>query len=187
MAPKFGQLLLWGNLITQEQLQQALSHQKEFGGRLGEVLTRLGYISEDDITRTLGMKYGVPTVNLDQLKIDKDTLSIIPVEMARSKRVLPLSRLGSILTCAMEDPTRIDVINAVEFQTGFNLQPVLVPTRMMSEALDKYYPEPHAPLPASPAASVQVRNPQLHDITNRLQKLPPEKLEYVKRFLDSIL
>lgn len=187
MAPKFGQLLLWGNLVTQEQLQHALDRQKESGGRLGEVLTHLGFISEDDITRTLGMKYGVPTVNLDQLKIEKDTLTIIPADMARSKRVLPLSRLGSILTCAMEDPTRIDVINAVEFQTGFNLQPVLVPARMMTEALDKYYPEPQpAHLPA-PAAGIPARNPHIADITTRLQKLPPEKLEYVKRFLDSIL
>lgn len=185
MPSKFGQLLLWGNLITPEQLEHALNYQREHAGKLGEILNKLGYITDDDVTRTLGMKYGTPTVNLEQLQLDPDTLGLVPSEMARKHRVIPLERAGATLTCAMEDPTRIDIVDEIEFQTGCRVQPVLVTPAMMSAGLDRYYPvTPQAPAVKNAVAH---RNSRLiADITHRLEHLPADKLEYVRRFLDSI-
>jgi type IV pilus assembly protein PilB len=199
MTSKFGQLLLWGNLITPEQLEHALEHQRTHGGKLGEILHQLGYVSDDDVTRTLGMKYGIPTVNLKHLEIDKSTLGLMSAEMARSKRVIPLSRVGSVLTCAMEDPTRVDLVREVEFQTGCNVQPVLVTSVMMSDALERHYPTArNMALPfahgqgAKAAAEIAISRAQsakrasISEIHGILEQLSPEKLEYVRRFVASI-
>ena len=61
MPLKLGDLLLKSNIITQEQLDAALKNQREEGGKLGEVLVRLGFSSEEDITETLSHQFGVPS------------------------------------------------------------------------------------------------------------------------------
>jgi len=186
MLSKFGQLLLWGNLVTQEQLDEALEHQRQHGGRLGEVLSHLGYITDDELTRTVAMRYGVPTVNLDRLEVEREVLDIIPAEMARNFRIIPISRVGSTLTCAMQDPTSLDIINRVEFQTGCNLQPVLVTAAMMTAALERFYPSP-TPTHSSPAIEKRAaRTALVTELAARLEKLSMDKLQYVRRFLDSI-
>jgi type IV pilus assembly protein PilB len=186
MPSKFGQLMLWANLITEEQLGEALEYQRLNGGRLGEILSKLGAISADDLIRTLGMKYGVPTVNLDHVKIDRQTLDLISGASARAHRLIPLNRSGSNLMCAMEDPARIDSINEIEFQTGCRLQPVLVTKEMMSSALDRHYPSSaDSPRPRAKAAS-PAKSPLVGDLCSRIERLPREKLVYVQRFLDAI-
>lgn len=184
MASKFGQLLVWGKVITPKQLDHALEVQRTSGGKLGEILHQLGYITDAEVTKTLGIKYGVATVNLDNMNVDAVTLSMIPAEMARSRRVIPIARFDSNVTCAMEDPTRVDVIDGVEFQTGFNVQPVLATSAMMSRALDRFYPV--AKPAAAPPQEPKGKSPAVAEIARLLEQLPAEKLEYVRRFVTSI-
>jgi len=186
MPSKFGQLMLWANLITEEQLEEALEHQRLHGGRLGEILSKLGAISADDLIRTLGMKYGVPTVNLDHVRIDRQTLDLIPGTAARAHRLIPLNRSGSNLMCAMEDPARMDSINQIEFLTGCHLQPVLVTKAMMSAALEKYYPSAPSSQEPSPRVPFHEKSAVVSVLCSRMERLPREKLEYVRRFLDAI-
>ena len=178
MASKFGQLLLRDGLITQEQLDHALEYQKGHGGRLGEILNLLGYISSEVLMRTVASRYGVATLERDQLSADAATLSLIPPAIARAHRLIPLSRSGPNLTCAMEDPTRVDAINAVQFQTGCNLRPVLVPRAVMDDALERFYPA--AGPPPSTAASP---DPQL---VRRIERLSPDKRAALLRFLETL-
>jgi type IV pilus assembly protein PilB len=189
MPVKFGQLLLQANLIDKEQIEQALEYQRAHGGRLGEILCELGFLTNEDLTRTLGIKYGVATAGVDQLRPDAQTLALIPAEMARTHRIIPLGRNGSTLTCALVDPTRLDSINEVQFQTGCNLQPILVTPAVMAAALARLYPAAQAS-PAAPAAPPRVarvgRAVIIAELTRRLDKLTADKLEMVRRFLDSI-
>lgn len=183
MSSKFGQLLLRSKLISEKQLEHALVYQKDHGGKLGEVLTRLGYITHDDVTRTLGTKYGVPTVSLVSVPVGQEVLDLLPWEMARNRRVVPVSRQESSLTCAMEDPTRFDVIKEIEFQTGFHVHPVLVTPEAMTEALDRYYPA-RGTKPG--AGSAGAHSQAVQEIIRRLDRLPPEKLQYVRKFVEAI-
>ncbi len=190
MPLKFGQLLIQANLINEQQLEEALEYQRAHGGRLGEVLCELGYLTNEDLTRTLGTKYGVATAGVDQLHPDPQVLTLISPEMARTHRIIPMNRSGSTLTCAMVDPTRLDSINEVQFQTGCNLQPILVTPAVMVAALARFYPPvattqaPAAPSPAKPSRIG--RTVVLAELSRRLDKLPGDKLELVRRFLDSI-
>ena len=64
MSVRLGELLTKASLISQDQLKDALKAQKETGGKLGETLIKLGFVSEEDITECLSQQFGVPSINL---------------------------------------------------------------------------------------------------------------------------
>ena len=113
-------------MISPDQLKTALDHQKQNGGRLGNSLVQLGYLSDEDITSVLSRQYGVPSINLAYFEVDPSVIKLIPVETARKYQILPLSRVGSSLTVAMVDPTNVFALDDIKFMTGFNIEPVVV-------------------------------------------------------------
>ncbi|MFZ3137527.1 MAG: type II secretion system protein GspE, partial [Thermodesulfovibrionales bacterium] len=84
MATKLlGQLLVTSNVITEEQLREAIGHQRKQGGRLGTNLVKLGYLTEEKLVAFLSKQWGVPAINLSDYKIEPSVLKLIPVEIAR--------------------------------------------------------------------------------------------------------
>jgi type IV pilus assembly protein PilB len=139
MSAKLGELLVRENLISPQNLREALDYQREHGGRLGFNLVKLGLISDDMITAVLSRQYGIPSVNLDLFNIDASVLSLIPQEVAQKHFVLPLSRVGATLTLAMVDPTNVFAMDDVKFMTGLNVEPVVVAEGSVQQAIAKYY------------------------------------------------
>ena len=86
MAVRIGELLLKEKLITPEQLQQALNHQKANGGKLGYNLVKMGFVKDEEITALLSKQYGVPSINLAQFEIDPASSSSFPPTPRRSTR-----------------------------------------------------------------------------------------------------
>jgi len=144
MPTQIGELLVKENFITTDQLEIALKHQRQNGGRLGSILINLGYVEDDDITALLSRKYGVPSINLTYFEIDTAVIKLIPVDVAQKYMVVPLSRVGSTLTVASADPTNVFAMDDIKFMTGFNVEPVVASEASISEALEKYYGTPHS-------------------------------------------
>ncbi|MGD0009994.1 MAG: type IV-A pilus assembly ATPase PilB [Terriglobia bacterium] len=139
MAGKLGEILLKENLITSDQLKQALEDQKASGGRLGNSLVRLGFMSDDEVMAVLSRQYGVPSINLDYFEVDPGVTKLIPMDTALKFQVLPLSRVGSSLTLAMVDPTNVFAMDDIKFMTGFNIEPVVASETAIAEAIRKNY------------------------------------------------
>ena len=144
MPSQIGELLIKENLITAEQLETALKHQRQHGGRLGSILINLGFVQDDDITSVLSRQYGVPSINLAYFEIDPSVIKLIPVETAQKYMIVPLSRVGSTLTIATADPTNVFAMDDIKFMTGFNVEPVVATEASILEALEKYYGTPHS-------------------------------------------
>jgi type IV pilus assembly protein PilB len=144
MPSQIGELLIKENFITSEQLDEALKHQRQHGGRLGSILITLGYVDDDDITSVLSRQYGVPSINLSYFEIDPSVIKLIPIETAQKYLVVPLSRVGSTLTIATADPTNVFAMDDIKFMTGFNVEPVVASEASIQEALEKYYGSPHS-------------------------------------------
>ena len=125
MAAKLGQLLITSNVITEEQLKEAMGLQRKEGGRLGTNLVKLGYITEEKLVAFLSKQWGVPAMNLSDYKIDPSVLKLIPVEIARKYLIIPVARVGATLTIAMADPSNVFVIDDVKFMTGYNVEVVV--------------------------------------------------------------
>src|SRR3954454_17519018 len=115
MPVRIGELLLKEKRITADQLQQALTHQKANGGKLGFNLVKLGFIKDEEITGLLSKQYGVPSINLAQFDLDAVTIKLIPAETARKYQVVPLSRAGTTLTIATADPTDVFALDDIKF------------------------------------------------------------------------
>jgi type IV pilus assembly protein PilB len=139
MSGKLGEILLKENLITPDQLKQALDHQKQNGGRLGNSLVKLGFLNDDEVTAILSRQYGVPSINLAYFEVDPNVTKLIPMETAMKYQVLPLSRVGSSLTLAMVDPTNVFAMDDIKFMTGFNIEPVVASETAITEAIKKHY------------------------------------------------
>jgi type IV pilus assembly protein PilB len=139
MPVKLGELLLKENMVTPQQLQEALGHQKSHGGKLGKAFVSLGYVRDEEITSLLSRQYGVPSINLDHFEVDPTIIKVIPAETSRKYQILPLSRSGATLTIAMADPTNVFAMDDIKFMTGYNVEPVVASETSLEEAIDKYY------------------------------------------------
>jgi type IV pilus assembly protein PilB len=139
MSAKLGEILVRENLISPQNLREALDYQREHGGRLGYNLVKLGLVSDDMITAVLSRQYGIPSVNLELFQIDESVLRLIPQEVAQKYSVLPLSRVGATLTLAMVDPTNVFAMDDIKFMTGLNVEPVVVAEVSIQHAISRYY------------------------------------------------
>jgi type IV pilus assembly protein PilB len=139
MPVKLGELLLKENMVTPQQLQEALNHQKMNGGKLGKAFVSLGFVQDEEITSLLSRQYGVPSINLDHFEVDPAIIKIIPAETARKYQVLPLSRSGATLTIAMADPTNVFAMDDIKFMTGYNVEPVVASEGALEDSIDRYY------------------------------------------------
>lgn len=139
MSSKLGEILVRENLVTPQQLREALDFQRERGGRLGTNLVKLGIVSDDVITAVLSRQYGVPSINLDLFKIENDVIRLISQEVALKYTVLPVSKIGATLTLAMADPTNVYAMDDIKFMTGLNVEPVIASEASIQMAIGKYY------------------------------------------------
>ncbi|HYH06789.1 MAG TPA: type IV-A pilus assembly ATPase PilB, partial [Thermoanaerobaculia bacterium] len=139
MSVRLGELLTKASLITQDQLKEALRVQKETGGKLGETLIKLGFVSEEDITECLSQQFGVPSINLQHFEIDASVIKLIPADVARKYNILPVNKTGATITIAMADPTNVFAMDDIKFMTGYNVEPVVASELGIKAAIDNYY------------------------------------------------
>jgi type IV pilus assembly protein PilB len=139
MSAKLGEILVRENLISSQQLRDALEYQRLNGGRLGSNLVKLGVISDDVVTTVLARQYGVPSINLELYQIEPETIGLISYEAAVKYSVLPVSKVGSTLTLAMADPTNVFAMDDIKFMTGLNVEPVIASETSIGNAIAKYY------------------------------------------------
>ena len=140
---KLGEILKQAGVIDDFQLNSALSYQRHWGGRFGESLIKLGYLTEDKLQDFLARQFDLPQIELFGRKIPKDVLAYIPPEKAREFRVLPVEQKeinGSIhLVVAMTDPTNLMVTDSLQFMTGCRIKPALASDEAITSAIEKYY------------------------------------------------
>jgi len=139
MPSKLGEMLVQAKIITPEQLKEALEIQRREGGRLGQHLMKLGYVTEEQITQILSRQYGVPSVNLSKLEIDPEITNLVPVGVCQKYMVMPIRRVGATLTIAMVDPTNVFALDDIKFMTGLNVEPVVATEEGIKKAIEKYY------------------------------------------------
>jgi hypothetical protein len=140
---KLGEILVRAGLIDEFQLAAALGEQARWGNRLGETLVQLGYLTEEDLVRTLSRHYGIPGVHLEGKRIESDVLAVITVEVAERYRCIPLFkkrvRGGEVLYLGMAQPEDLRIVDEVSFRAGLPVRPVLVGPMQINTAIAAFY------------------------------------------------
>src|SRR5687767_3320034 len=172
MAVRIGELLLKEKRITTEQLQEAVNHQRQHGGKLGFNLIKLGYVKDEEITALLSKQYGVPSIALGQFEIDPGVIKLVPADTAQKYQVVPLSRSGATLTIAMTDPTNVFAMDDIKFMTGYNVEPVVASETAVIEAITRYYGKAAGSVAAGTPAAAAAAPSALEVASKALEDMP---------------
>jgi len=101
---RLGDLLLENRLVSVAQLREAVDQQRQTGKQLGEVLTNLGYVSEEDLLAVVGQQLGVPMLKVDHRLADPLLLKKLPRRAAEELLVLPLRMVNGAVDVACVNP-----------------------------------------------------------------------------------
>ena len=139
---QLGQLLLARGVITQEQIDKALTEQSSKGHSklLGELLVEMNYCTENQIASALAEAYGVPYAQIGPKICDVKILEILSREFLEKHIVLPLFKVYDLLTVAVSEPTNVFLIDEIERISGCKVQIVCATANDIKNTLQTYLP-----------------------------------------------
>lgn len=148
MLPKrqLGTLLVERGLISTAQLLEALEIQEKAGGRIGSLLVKLGYITEENLLHFLSLFYDVPQIDLRHAVIDPKALELMSGVLVHRCLVLPVKFVERppdrpVLIIATPDPTNVEAVEIARQATGCQLEPFVCSFGMFETLYAKYYPQ----------------------------------------------
>jgi hypothetical protein len=137
---KLGEILVARGLVTQEQVEDALFSQRQFGGRLGTNLVEMGAISDEDLARCLSEQLHVPYVRSQALgAIPREVIAKLPRKVAEKYRIVPLRFQNGELHLCMADPQNFAKLDELRFALNCPIHPHVVTEVTMNYALERYY------------------------------------------------
>ena len=139
---KLGDLLVSAGAITEEELMEALSKQKELGMKLGQTLVQLDYISQDILNATLQQQLGIEFISLAGVKLEDSVLSLVPENLIEKYRAVPIEfdeMNPNVLRVAMSDPMDIIAIDDLSIATNYQIEPLLCNDEDIPMIIGKYF------------------------------------------------
>ena len=124
-SPRLGEQLVLKGILTEEALENALSAAKAANMKLGEYLTSHGIVPEEDILKALSEQLNLPLYNPDEFPLDPHLKDLVPQDVARENRLVPLTFEEGVLYCALLDPNNFRALDTVEETCRCQVEPVL--------------------------------------------------------------
>jgi type IV pilus assembly protein PilB len=139
---RFGELLLDRNLLTSDQLNDALRQRQDPRERLGQTLVRLGLLTEKDVVALLSEQFSLPIADNERLsKADPAAVQLVPEHLARQANLLALHRNGDALEVVVGDPLDVVSLDHLRALTGCSLTVWIAPPSEVREAIQEFYSE----------------------------------------------
>jgi len=136
-----GEIFVQQGVVTEEQLREAIEKQKELGTQepIGDLLVQMGYLSEKDRVRCLGLMWGVEFADLGEIKPDPTAVVLLSPGFAKRFKVLPLSIADNRLQVAMANPLDIFIIDELRMVTGYEIEPLISVEEDLLAAINAIY------------------------------------------------
>ena len=159
-GPKaLGALLHERGLLTEAQLEAAITRQRQTGHRLGHVLVDLGFVTAEAVLEALSLQIGVPTVRINAFTVNTEALNALPEKVARRHTAFPLQKVGTTLTVALASPKDLAALDDLRFACGGEIQTVLALEHEIVSAIDRYYRDEWVPMTGEPrSGSVKIES-----------------------------
>ena len=139
---KLGEILVGAGVVDELQLGTALGHQRQWGGRLGNILIDLHFIDDATLASTLAQQLGLRLVDLSSEKVDLEVVRLVPQSLAERHNAFPVHydpKSREALTVAFSDPTNLAAVDEIRFQTGKTLRIVVAPEGQIAQAIRRFY------------------------------------------------
>ena len=139
LTKKICDLLIKKKLVSEEALNEARKICSEKGGSLSDVLVGMKVVSKQALLSVTSEELGFPPINLSYFHVDEETLDLIPKKVASLYKIIPISRVGKLLTIAMADPLNVIALDDLKVMTNLEISPVLASEEDIEESIRKYY------------------------------------------------
>ncbi len=142
---KLGEILINEGLITDKQLQEALTAQASDTQRnpIGETLIKMGFISEESLALALSKKLNVPYLSIQPgtIKIAKDMgfQKLVPEDFARQHNILPYNKTPDKIQVALSDPLDVMAIDNLRMMTHLEIAPSIATLSDIKRGIDELY------------------------------------------------
>lgn len=139
---RLGDLLVDANVISEDQLMEALVDQKGSGKKLGAVLIEKGVLSEEEIADALHHQLNIDFVHLSEMQIDENVLKLVQEPVLRKHSLMPFDYNSSnpnVLRVAMADPMDIIAIDDISIITNLQIEAAVTTPTEIAKALDRYF------------------------------------------------
>jgi type IV pilus assembly protein PilB len=138
-SKSFGQriadVLIEEGLLLPNQLDEAVGIQKHEGGRLLKILTDKQFVTEQDMAFSMGRCLNTPPINLAKLSIPEEVMNLVPRDMAKANKLVPIARLNGKLFVAMADPTNVLAVDDLKRRIQLDIVPMIATERSVADAL----------------------------------------------------
>ena len=134
-----GERLLAAGVITRPQLDLALREGRRQGKMLGESLIALGFVTAETLTNSLADEANSEVIDVATAVVDDAVLALMPHELAKRYRALPIRREGDTLTVVLSNALNVVAIDALERATGLRLDVATAPEADLVDAIERHY------------------------------------------------
>ncbi|MBU1128786.1 MAG: hypothetical protein KKE01_06910 [Candidatus Omnitrophica bacterium] len=136
---RLGEILLKQGAISKDQLKKGIEFQQTEGGLFGEILIQLGYAGEQEIAQAIVAQYGFPFMMVENYTLNPEAAKLVPENVVRQYRILPVDVIGDILIVVMPNPLNSSAIEDVEMLSGKKVQVFIGVITSINEAINKLY------------------------------------------------
>ena len=161
---RLGDVLLQRELVSRDQLDEALARHRASGRRLGEVLLSMGAITQEQLTWALSESFHIPFVELSDEVVDLEVARSLPEEVLRRHEAMPILRFADEMTVLVADPTNRQAAIELEALSGSRVTVALAAREAVLHFLDRAFPD-SAPSAARRAARAGGQTRAVTDLT----------------------
>jgi hypothetical protein len=139
MSLKLGELLLGKHIVSEAQLNKALEMQRQIGGKLGNILVKLKYLSEEQLAAFLGEQLKIPVLSLCDLVVNPNVSALVDVEILEKHQILPIRRTNDTALVALADPLDLNGVDKLHFLTGLRIDLASASPTSITKAINYYF------------------------------------------------
>jgi len=136
---RLGEILVEQGLVSASQMDAALEMSKRSGQKLGAVLVKKGFLDEDALVEILAERQGIPQIRLDSYDFPQQILTILPEDICRQLRLIPLAVENNKLRIAMVDPSDLKASDIVRFKAGMEVESLMATEKDVLESIERVY------------------------------------------------
>ena len=168
---RLGKMLVDAGLLTEEQLKMGIDFQKSVGGKLGAVITKLGFIEDQTLTNFIARQQGIPVTNVEELVIPANLVKRLPRKLIEKHHVLPIHFKDDVLTVVTSDPFDYEAIEEIQLAVDSRVEVQLGSRSGILKVIHElFYKEPaHAPV------KEKSKEQLLKDLEHPLARVPRER------------
>ncbi len=129
--------LIQEGVISEEALHSASTEARKEKISLVSYLVGRQLADPTDVALAACHEFGVPIMDLDCIEVDLETVRAVDQGLLEKHRVLPLYKRGRRMFVGLSDPTNLQAVDEIKFQTGLAVEAVVVEDNKLQDALDK--------------------------------------------------